>query len=100
MKNDTAFTPYAGGGLGVGFVNMKGDISIPSLYKLHMSDTSTGFVGHLGIGVSYAINDVITADLGYRFMFIEDGKANYSGVTMKAADLQSHQIMLGFRVNF
>ena len=62
-------------------------------------ETSSAIAGNDNDNID-AINDVITADLGYRFMFIEEGKANYSGVTMKASNLQSHQIMLGFRVNF
>jgi opacity protein-like surface antigen len=58
------------------------------------------FAGQLGFGCSYAFNDYISADLGYRFLFMGDGETEYQGHKMESLDNYAHQFMLGLRVTF
>lgn len=80
FKNETDFTPYVGGGVGVAFVG-----------------ENSNFAWNVGGGVGYKINDDFTASLGYRFVGLgefEDKDRKTSGM------LYSHEVMLGLRYTF
>ena len=67
FHNDTAFTPYIGGGLGMGFVESR--YKVEGLgYSGSSTDYNTVFAWNAGAGVSYAFTDNISADLAYRFV--------------------------------
>lgn len=97
------FTPYVGVGIGMAFVKTETDYAYTSTEESEsgsFSDTETVFAGQVGFGCSYAFNDYISADLGYRFLIMDDAEASSPAMTMKSEDLHAHQITLGLRVTF
>ena len=83
-------TPYIGGGLGVGFV----DIDIDAIQGIDFaaSGSETGFAYQLGGGLMWNIADNIALDLGYR----------YRGVALDDYDqsLTSQNVLLGINFGF
>ena len=67
FHNDTAFTPYIGGGIGMGFIQSKYEVNAPGLSDSY-NETNTVFAWNAGAGVAYAFTDNISADLAYRFV--------------------------------
>lgn len=69
FHNTTAFTPYIGAGLGMGFLKNKytgdvdGDGDTDSVTQYH-----TVFAWNAGAGCSYAFTENFSADLAYRFV--------------------------------
>lgn len=108
--NSTAFTPYISAGIGVGFVTTKGTlfqgISIPqgdhAFSNSLGSKTKANFAWNVGLGCSYAFNDTISADLGYRFASFGSGKtgAEPDGFAVKSKNNYMHQLLLGVRFTF
>ena len=68
FHNSSAFTPYVGAGLGVGFINSKYEIEVAGLGSESTNSMNTVFAWNAGAGVSYAFTDNISADLAYRFV--------------------------------
>ena len=71
LHNDSAFTPYIGAGIGMGFIDSKYEPSIGfngESASESYSDMQTVFAWNVGAGVSYAITDALSADLAYRFV--------------------------------
>lgn len=97
------FTPYVGAGIGMAFVKTEAEYAYtgPGEYITGSnSKTETVFAGQLGLGCSYAFNDYISADIGYRFLMMDSAKATSDFVKLKSKDLYAHQFMLGLRVTF
>lgn len=93
------FTPYVGAGLGVAFVKTEGTLSLAGLSG-SKSDTKGVFAGQVGLGCSYAFNDTVSVDFGYRFLMMGDGDVEYGGLKLESKENYAHQIMLGLRVTF
>ncbi|SCM70627.1 outer membrane beta-barrel protein [Desulfovibrio sp. 86] len=70
FHNDTAFTPYIGGGIGMGFIQSKYEVNAPGLSDSY-NETNTVFAWNAGAGVAYAITDNLSADLAYRFVGLD-----------------------------
>lgn len=105
FHNSTAFTPYVGAGIGMGFVKTKGqiDVTIPRLGSgwAEASKTETNFAWNIGLGCSYAFTDMISADLSYRYASFGSGKTNtWYGYGFKSSRNDMHQFMLGLRFTF
>jgi len=114
FHNDSSFTPYFGGGLGLAFINTDADFGVTNSatpadtwVKSIGSQTETNFAWNLGAGVGYAINDMFTVDLGYRFTSLGGaetkwGKDDVGGDWMqgKTDNVYMHQVALGLRINF
>lgn len=113
IENETAFTPYIGGGLGVSFVNsdMKSGPGIGGR-MINLDDSDTVFTWQLGAGVNYDVNETVSVGLGYRFRALHDidlgHKASagdgFTGVftsDYEDMDLYSHNVMahLTFKLN-
>jgi opacity protein-like surface antigen len=83
-------TPYVGGGLGVGFV----DIDVDAIQGIDFaaSGSETGFAYQIGGGLLWNIADNINLDLGYR----------YRGVALNDYDqsLTSQNVLLGINFGF
>jgi opacity protein-like surface antigen len=84
------FSPYVGGGLGVGFVNV--DIDSIEGIDLDASSDETGFAYQVGGGLMWSVSDNMALDLGYR----------YRGVALDDYDqsLTSHNVLLGVNFGF
>lgn len=68
FHNDTAFTPYVGAGVGMGFIQSKYEMEIRGFGSDSYNETNTVFAWNAGAGVAYAITDNLSADLAYRFV--------------------------------
>ena len=100
------FTPYVGAGIGVAFVKTECQVGLPEFTNITAgrSHTETVFAGQIGFGCSYAFTENISADLGYRFLMMDDGDVSASILdmngTLEATDNYAHQLMLGLRLTF
>jgi len=83
-------SPYVGGGLGVGFVNV--DVDSIEGVGLDASGDETGFAYQLGGGLMWSLTDNVALDLGYR----------WRGVMLDDydEDLNSNNVLLGLNVGF
>lgn len=64
FRNDSALTPYVGGGLGAGWADGNLDLNDGGFIR---ATSSTALAFQLGIGVTYDVGDKLSLDLGYRF---------------------------------
>jgi opacity protein-like surface antigen len=102
--NETPFTPYAGGGLGLAFIDAKATIVArsqtymlepPNLYRLWqisrnrvLSKRVRQMAWHLDAGLAYDITDHFIVELGYRYLDLgKDVKLDEGG----AATIHSSQ---------
>jgi len=90
--------PYVGAGVGYGGVSYR-------VFGLSSSDN--GAIWQIKTGVTYAISQTISLDLGYRYLdtpqfklsgSVDTGSASYSGTIKAHTDL--HVVSLGARVRF
>ncbi|WP_294489165.1 outer membrane beta-barrel protein [uncultured Mailhella sp.] len=99
------FTPYIGAGLGMAFLKTEGHVNHTRLAADLLgsnSDTDTVFAGQVGLGCSYAFTDNLSADIGYRFLMMDNGNVTgiVDGMNLKSKDNYVHQFMMGLRVTF
>lgn len=94
LHNSTAFTPYIGAGLGVAFVRGNYEAQVGG-WTREASDYSTEFAWNVGAGCAYSFNEMVSADLAYRFLDVT--RAELKGAKI---DLSAHEISLGLRLNF
>jgi len=95
---DTVIKPYIGGGIGIGFVDIRSRIPAGTAW----SDTETAFAFQVGGGFKYAINNYIDIDLSYRFRGVLDVEVSPPGAGPFAGgawldddDLLSHTVHAG-----
>lgn len=87
IKVDAPVTPFITGG--IGFANTEiadGDDSVDD----------NVFAYQLGAGLSYAVDNQMTIDFGYRYMSTSDPEFEESGVTMES-EYGSHNFYVGLR---
>ncbi len=126
FRNDTAFTPYIGAGLGGAYV--KGELNTrhtgqalipgefnyqPNSAKYGGSHNTWNFAWNLNAGAAYHLTDNVALDLSYRYSdlgTVEYGTYGYEarnaagdkvgGYSGKAeADLATHEVILGLRIS-
>lgn len=107
FRNESAFTPYVGAGVGLAFIGVDNKMDIGGVRVARDDETFTNFAFNLGAGVAYNFTDNLAVDLGYRYLnmgYVEStGSRNVSGVNVKhttGSYLYNHEIMLGARVTF
>jgi opacity protein-like surface antigen len=82
---DSAFKPFVSAGVGVADVNVHDHGIAPVLGATDGS--GIGFAWQAGAGASYALNDRVSLEVGYRYLSVEDA-------------VGSHQLNTGFRIGF
>ena len=98
-NNESPFTPYAGGGLGIGWANGNTLWFSDQGYD----DGEIGFAFQLGAGLKYDISDYVSFDLGYRFKGIADidfQNTNPATAPFEGGDLYSNNVQLGLTYRF
>ena len=102
FHNDTDFTPYVGGGLGLAIIDYKIEASGNGGSDSY-NETLNTFAYNLGLGCSYDFTDVITADLAYRFVgtnYHETDKSLRGQKISLGSSNYANEISLGLRFNF
>jgi outer membrane autotransporter protein len=103
FHNDTAFTPYVGGGLGMAFNYAGYDFQDLNGNRWSMDDRQTNFAWNLGLGVAFNFNDNLALDLGYRFVHLgyNDVSSTVNGNKVEIShDPYNNEFMLGLRFMF
>ena len=94
LTHDTQFTPYVGGGLGIGFARLD-ENNGSYVYD------ATGLAFQLGAGVRFNISENVSIDAGYRFKDIVGLKYNASnGYLLTDTSLASHNFQVGLTLRF
>jgi opacity protein-like surface antigen len=97
FKNNTAFTPFIGVGVGMAQVSIK-DLTIGGLAIADDDDAVFAYQGIAGVG--YSVTPALTLDLAYKYTATADPEfTDLSGVPFEA-EYMSHNIMAGVRFNF
>lgn len=95
IRSFSTLVPYLTAG--VGFANV--DMSATSLNQNGVATAIAGddkvFTYQVGIGVAYNVNDIITADLKYRYFSTAD-----PDFSIATAEFSSHNIHVGLRFAF
>jgi len=94
FEMNTAFTPYAGGGIGFAQVDMN-DLSFGAFSIGNDDDTVFAYQVQLGIG--YAVSDTLMLDVNYRYFVTDDANLDESGLEI---DYNSHKLSAGMRLSF
>jgi len=100
INTGTHFTPYIGGGIGVGFVDASLTGSRPAgsgvgLYK--GTDTTLAYQGI--VGVAYAINDRLSITTDYRYFATTDATIKSGGAKWNVEN-SHHVVTAGLRWSF
>ncbi|MBQ7585136.1 MAG: porin family protein [Desulfovibrionaceae bacterium] len=102
FHNDSDFTPYVGGGLGLGIINSKVEANTPRGSDSYNENLTT-FAYNLGVGCSYDFNDLVSADFGYRFVGTSyhetDKSIGNQKISLGTANY-ANEFSLGLRFNF
>jgi opacity protein-like surface antigen len=101
---DTGFTPYFGGGIGVGWADPDVE-AVGSGGSGTIWDSGTiGFAGQLGAGVKWEFTDTIALDIGYRFktLIASDIEASNEDecCNLDSVDFYNHVVQVGLTVGF
>jgi len=103
FHNDTPFTPYVGGGIGLAFNYTGYDVTLHNGEKFSADDRFTNFAWNVGAGFSYDLNEMMSFDASYRFVGLgyNEITKNVYGVDHKIAnEPYNNEFMLGLRFNF
>ncbi|MBQ8677644.1 MAG: porin family protein [Alphaproteobacteria bacterium] len=105
INTGTALTPYISGGIGLAHIKAKSNY-VDGTTTSNLSKSTNEFAWQLGAGVSYALNDKVSIDLGYRYTDLGNLKGTThlnvdpgNAINMKA-DFESHEVLLGVRYTF
>lgn len=95
-------TPYVGGGLGAALV--QSNLIYTAFPNYGPQASSLEFAGQLGAGVNWAINETISAGLGYRALFINGPEISQKTgateiTTYRLDNLLSHSVGVTLTVN-
>ncbi len=96
--NESAFTPYVGGGIGAAFVTGKVGFTQANT-EITRSIHDTAFAWAVGGGVGYMLTDAITADLGYRYLNVGTSSTQMMGSDVDITG-SAHEFTLGLRFGF
>ncbi len=93
------FTPYVGGGLGIGWATANVSFIDPSI---GFGAGNTGFAYQLGAGAKIGVSEHLQLDLGYRFRSLSGiSFANIASIgSYNGASLNSHNFQIGLTYQF
>lgn len=103
FHNDSDFTPFIGGGLGMAFNYSGYDITTRSGDKFSIDDRETNFAWNAGAGISYTCNDFLTIDASYRFVglgYNEESSVINGRKYEVSTQPYNNEFMLGARFSF
>lgn len=100
---DSVITPYVGGGLGMAYLksSYSSNVVNGAPINVNTSNNDWSFAWNIGGGVSYALDNQMSLDFGYRYFDMGDAEPGslhtngYSG--SPKIDLTSHEFSIGLR---
>ena len=98
FHNSTAFTPYVGAGLGMGFIRNDYEATLNNV-SVSKNQTNTVFAWNVGAGCAYAFTDNISADLAYRYVGLGENNVKWEGLKLDTTG-GAHEFSLGLRFTF
>ena len=102
FHNETDFTPYIGGGVGLAFINNKVELQWDNGSDSYNENVTT-FAYNLGVGCSYDFTESLSADLAYRFVgttYHETDKSLQGAKVSLGSSNYANEFSLGLRINF
>lgn len=103
FHNESNFTPYIGGGLGMAFNYTGYDFETKYGEHYSMDDRYTNFAWNAGAGLSYNFNELLSVDASYRFVGLGYNEISntYNGVKYEIGnEPYNNEFMLGLRFSF
>lgn len=106
FRNDSRFTPYLGGGIGIatvylsdvdGYVTRGNNTYYESIY---WESDDTVFAYHLGGGLDIALNNRFSIDAGYRYFKTDDAHFDSYYATASDINIESHNVIVGLKIKF
>jgi opacity protein-like surface antigen len=99
------FRPYAGGGVGIGRLDVDLDAATSTGTASVVNDDDWAFAWQLGAGVAFDVSSNLAIDLGYRFKRIEtvdlEGTSFFGATPPEIeVDYTSHNVVVGARLTF
>ena len=86
------FGVYVGAGFGLGMNSLSSDLTDSYGYTTSDKTKDTLFVYQLGFGVSYALTNKVTLDLGYKYGGTSESEDEFT--------IENHEISMGVRYEF
>lgn len=103
FHNESNFTPYVGGGLGMAFTYTGYTLTANNNNKYTIDEQQTNFAWNLGAGISYAFNELLAVDASYRFVGLgyNELSTHYNGVDYKTSNNPyNNEFTVGLRFSF
>lgn len=97
FHNQSPLTPYLGGGIGLARVSVN-DLSVGG--EKIVDDSDTVFAYQLAAGVGWEFMPNLILDLGYRYFATADPKFRDMEGERFESEYETHNLMLGLRINF
>ena len=94
FKNQSAFTPFVSGGIGMATVEVN-DFNAPGSGLPDTNEDDTVFAYQVGAGVGYAVTEKVNLDVKYRYFGTSDPEFETTEV-----EYSSHNVYAGIRVSF
>ncbi|MEG3619998.1 OmpA family protein [Magnetovibrio sp. PR-2] len=94
---DLPITPYVGGGVGLARVSLN---NASPFGGSTIDDTDTALALQGIAGASYQLNDAVDVFADYRYFTTGDANFSTAAGTSTSADLTTHSVMAGLRLNF
>lgn len=103
FHNDTNFTPYIGGGIGLAFNYTGYTLTANNGNKYTIDETQTNFAWNAGAGLSYAFNENFAIDASYRFVGLgyNELTTHFNGQDYETSNTPyNNEFMVGLRFSF
>jgi opacity protein-like surface antigen len=98
LGNFAGFTPYIGVGLGMTNIDQRINVRPGGSSWFYATNQRTNKVTYAAMtGLSYAVTPRLTADLGYRYLYMGQVNALTSWGAMAAKKMDAHEARLSFR---
>ena len=102
FRNDSAFVPYIGAGIGMSFNYLGFDLHRGGS-AVSRDEHTTNFAWNVGAGVAYNVNDALYIDAAYRYVDLgyTEASGSLNGDQIKVGSRPyNHEFMLGLRFAF
>ena len=106
LRNNTPITPYFGGGVGFATVHLSDTFGVdtrdgaPQQALLYLGDDQSVFAYQAGAGIGFDFDESYTLDIGYRYFGTDSARFGPRTEGTTELTYESHNAVVGFRVNF